>query len=47
LKNLSARLQKLGGSCVVQARPDGGTAVKICLPLTAAASVNSSPAGTC
>ncbi len=40
LKNLSTRLQKLGGSCVVKARPDGGTAVKICLPLIAATSVD-------
>jgi len=47
LKNLSVRLQKLGGNCVVQARRDGGTAVKICLPLMAATNVNSGPAGRC
>jgi len=35
LKNLSARLQKLGGNCTVESRPDGGTIVKFRLPLTA------------
>ena len=36
LKNLSGRLQKLGGRCVVEPRPGGGTMVQIWLPLTAA-----------
>jgi signal transduction histidine kinase len=35
LKNLSARLQKLGGNCTVESRPDGGTIVKFHLPLAA------------
>jgi len=34
LKNLSTRLQKLGGNCQVESRPDGGTIVKFRLPLT-------------
>jgi signal transduction histidine kinase len=34
LKNLSARLTKLGGNCLVEARPGGGTIVKIRLPIT-------------
>jgi signal transduction histidine kinase len=45
LKNLSARLQKLGGSCVVQSRADGGTTVKFRLPLTAADEVDRGPTG--
>lgn len=36
LKNLSARLHKLGGNCTVESRPDGGTIVKFHLPLAAA-----------
>lgn len=36
LKNLSARLKKLGGVCTIEPRPTGGTIVKIRLPLTAA-----------
>jgi signal transduction histidine kinase len=36
LKNLSARLNKLGGSCVVESQVGGGTTVKINLPLPAA-----------
>jgi len=35
LKNLSVRLQKLGGGVVVELRRTGGTMVKIRLPLTA------------
>lgn len=37
LKNLPARLQKLGGDCVVEPRADGGTIVRIRLPLGTAA----------
>jgi signal transduction histidine kinase len=33
LKNLSARMQKLGGHCTVESRVGGGTIVKIRLPL--------------
>jgi signal transduction histidine kinase len=33
LKNLSARLAKLGGGCAVESRVGGGTTVKIYLPL--------------
>jgi signal transduction histidine kinase len=33
LKNLSARLSKLGGTCAVESRVGGGTVVKICMPL--------------
>lgn len=33
LKNLSARLQKLGGDCVVESRAGDGTNIKIRLPL--------------
>ena len=33
LKNLSQRLKKLGGSCVMESRIGGGTTVKIHLPL--------------
>jgi signal transduction histidine kinase len=33
LKNLSARLLKLGGTCAVESRVDGGTAVKIRMAL--------------
>lgn len=35
LKNLPARLLKLGGTCVVESRVGGGTTVKIRLPLPA------------
>jgi signal transduction histidine kinase len=35
IENLSGRLKKLGGSCIIESRPGGGTAVKICLPLPA------------
>jgi signal transduction histidine kinase len=34
LKNLPARLTKLGGTCIVESRVGGGTTIKICLPLT-------------
>ena len=34
LKNLSARLLKLGGSCTVESRVAGGTVVRIRLPLS-------------
>jgi signal transduction histidine kinase len=37
LKNLSARLQKLGGDCTVESKPGGGTIVKFRLPLAATA----------
>jgi len=37
LKNLSARLLKLGGTCAVESRLGGGTTVKIRLPLAAPA----------
>jgi signal transduction histidine kinase len=40
LKNLPARLQKLGGDCVVEPRADGGTIVRIRLPLGTAAGAN-------
>jgi len=36
LKNLSARLKKLGGDCTVEPRASAGTIVKIRLPLAAA-----------
>lgn len=36
LKNLSARLKKLGGVCTIEPRPGGGTIVKIRLPLATA-----------
>jgi signal transduction histidine kinase len=35
LKNLSARLKKLGGTCIVESQVGGGTNVKIHLPLPA------------
>ncbi|MDR3459751.1 MAG: ATP-binding protein [Verrucomicrobiae bacterium] len=35
LKNLSARLQKLGGHCKLESKADGGTLVKFRLPLGA------------
>jgi signal transduction histidine kinase len=35
LKNLSARLQQLHGSCVVDSKPGSGTTVKIRLPMAA------------
>ena len=35
LKNLSARLTKLGGTCLIEPRASGGTIVKIRLPLMA------------
>jgi signal transduction histidine kinase len=35
LKNLSARLQKLGGYCKIESKTDGGTLVKFRLPLAA------------
>jgi signal transduction histidine kinase len=38
LKNISARLLKMGGSCVVESSVDGGTVVKIRLPLPATSS---------
>jgi signal transduction histidine kinase len=41
LKNLSTRLNKLGGQCTVESRNSGGTIVKIRLPLTASAMINS------
>ena len=37
LKNLSARLRKLGGDCTVESKPGGGTIVKFRLPLAATA----------
>ncbi len=37
LENLSGRLKKLGGSCIIESRIGGGTTVKICLPLPAQA----------
>jgi signal transduction histidine kinase len=33
LKNLSARLEELGGECTVESRPGGGTTVKLRMPL--------------
>jgi signal transduction histidine kinase len=44
LRNLSTRLQNLGGSCVVQSPAGAGTSVKIRLPLAAAAGANPGPA---
>lgn len=44
LKNLSARLQNLGGACRVETRPGGGTTVSIQLPLGAASEVGSEQA---
>jgi signal transduction histidine kinase len=35
LKNLSARLTKMGGSCLVESLAGSGTTVKIRLPLPA------------
>jgi signal transduction histidine kinase len=40
LKNLSARLLKLGGSCTVESTVAGGTVVKIRLPLSQLSSGN-------
>ena len=40
LKNLSARLLKVGGSCMVESTVAGGTVVKIRLPLSAPSSVD-------
>lgn len=40
LKNLSARLQKLGGLCTVESRAGGGTIVKFRLPLAAVENAN-------
>jgi signal transduction histidine kinase len=37
LKNLAARLSKLGGTCAVESRVGGGTAIKIRMPLPACA----------
>jgi len=37
LENLSGRLKKLGGSCIIESRIGGGTTVKICLLLPAQA----------
>lgn len=44
LKNLSARLKKLGGHCTIAARPSGGTIVKIRLPLAEANDPSPGPA---
>ncbi len=41
LKNLSTRLNKLGGQCTVEPRTTGGTIVKIRLPLAASAVISS------
>jgi signal transduction histidine kinase len=43
LKNLSARLQKLGGNCTVESRSDGGTIVQFRLPLTATGNARVDP----
>jgi signal transduction histidine kinase len=40
LKNLSARLLKVGGSCAVESTVAGGTMVKIRLPLSSTSPVN-------
>jgi signal transduction histidine kinase len=40
LKNLSARLVKVGGSCTVESTVAGGTVVKIRLPLSSSSPVN-------
>jgi signal transduction histidine kinase len=45
LKNLSARLTKLGGSCLVESQAGGGTTVKIRLPLPAPAGMKVNSAG--
>ena len=34
-ENLSGRLEELGGTCIIESRPGGGTTVKIHLPLSA------------
>jgi signal transduction histidine kinase len=44
LKNLAARLQKLGGSCLVESRPGAGTTVSIRLPLPVPSRGKSEPA---
>jgi signal transduction histidine kinase len=44
LKNLSARLKKLGGQCTVEPRPPQGTIVKIRLPLAISDGAISTPA---
>ena len=44
LKNLSARLKNLGGSCVVESRAGSGTTVSICLPLPASVGTKVKPA---
>jgi signal transduction histidine kinase len=43
LKNLSARLLKLGGTCVVKSCIGGGTTVKIHLPLAASVGTEANP----
>jgi len=40
LKNLSARLVKMGGTCAVESRAGGGTVVKIRLPLPGSGGIN-------
>jgi signal transduction histidine kinase len=45
LKNLSARLTRLGGICHVASRTGGGTTVNIRLPLPIPAGTGTSPAG--
>ena len=45
LKNLSARLTKVGGNCRVESHTGGGTVVKIHLPLPAPAGTTAGSAG--
>ena len=43
LKNLSARLKKLGGQCTIEPHSNGGTIVKIRLPLAPGPAFNPAP----
>ena len=45
LRNLSARMEKLGGDCVVESAATGGTVVRIRLSLAAAANASRDQAG--
>ncbi len=45
LKNLSARLLKLGGACTVESSTGGGTTVKILLPLAAPIAITPNGSG--
>ena len=46
LENLSSRLNKLGGSCIIESRAGGGTTIKIHLPLPSFSRTNADVAQT-